>query len=163
MRKRAALAAATLLLVSCYGPDPNLTDKGLGKPEVTLSFPEATTSGSTETASLTISNPGPGDMDSLVVAFSRLGDPKLPPPLVDVTSRNDENGVVENVTPEPRGVSPDGIIYTFAGLDEGEQVVIEFELHIPVLTGPAGNAILVYEGSDPERAKGVRLETEVGG
>lgn len=164
MIKVAALALGALVFVSCYGgPDPNLTEDGLSKPEPTLEFPAETTAGSTVTAELTVLNPGPGDMESLVVAFSRLGDPKLPAPIVDVSPRKDNDGVVRDVVPEPNAVSPDGVIYTFDGLDEGRELVIRFTLRIPSVTGPAGNAILVYEGSDPERAKGVRLETEVGG
>ena len=164
MTKIAVLVMGALTFVACYGgPDPNLTEDGLSKPEPTLEFPEETTAGSTVTEELTILNPGPGDMDSLVVAFSRLGDPKLPAPIVDVSPRKDDDGVVRDVVPEPRAVSPDGVIYTFGGLDEGREIVITFSLRIPAVTGPAGNAILVYEGSDPERAKGVRLETEVGG
>jgi hypothetical protein len=160
--KLAAVALGALMLVACYGPDPNLTDEGLSKPELALEFPEETTAGSTKTAELRILNPGPGDMDSLVVAFSRLGDPELPLPIVDVAPGKEE-GAVRDVEPAPTAVSPDGVIYTFDGLDEGRELVIRFTLRIPVVTGPAGNAILVYEGSDPDRAKGVRLETEVGG
>lgn len=161
MRKIAALALGALLLVSCYGEDPNLTEEGLSKPELTLDFPKTTTAGSTAPAELTILNPGPGDMESLVVAFSRLGDPKLPPPIVDVTPRKE--GAVRDVVPAPTAVSPDGVIYTFDGLGESDEMVITFSLRIPPVTGPAGNAILVYEGSDPERAKGIRLSTEVRG
>lgn len=164
MSRLAVLAMAALVFASCYGgPDPNLTKDGLSKPELTLEFPEETTAGSTQTAELTILNPGPGDMDSLVVAFSRLGDPKLPAPIVDVSPRDDDGGTVRDVVPEPQAVSPDGVIYTFDGLDEGRELVIRFSLRVPPVSGPAGNAILVYEGSDPERARGVRLETEVGG
>lgn len=150
------------MLAACFGADQELTEAGDGYPELALEFPESVTSGSTETAALSVTNPGPGEMGSLVVSFSRLGDPALPPPLVDVTGRNRE-GTVRDVTPEPNAVSPDGITYTFDGLDVGETVTIEFDIAIPVTEGPAGNAILVYEGQDPNRARGVRLRTEVGG
>lgn len=153
---------ATLLLVGCYGDSQSLTEDGEGFPELTLEFPETTTAGSTETATLTIINPGPGDMESLVVAFSRLGDPELPQPIVDVVARGDQ-GSVRDVSPQPNAVSPDGVIYTFDGLAEGESMTVTFTLVIPAGTGPAGNAIQVYEGQDPERGRGVRLETEVGG
>ena len=159
----AAAAVALVLLGGCFENDANLTEGGEGKPELALSFPETTTSGSIEVAELTILNPGPGEMESLVVAFSRLGDPQLPPPIVDASPQRGRDGVVQDVSPAPRAVSPDGIIYTFDGIGEGEQLVVEFSLRIPVIDGPAGNAILVYEGQDPERARGVRLETEVGG
>lgn len=151
-----------LLFVACFGDSQSVTEQGKGFPELTLDFPASTTAGSTETAALTIMNPGPEDMDSLVVAFSRLGDPELPQPIVDVVGRNDE-GSVRDVDPRPNAVSPDGIIYTFDGIAEGESTTVTFTLVVPNQTGPAGNAILVYEGQDPNRARGVRLKTEVGG
>ena len=153
---------AALMFGACLGPDPNVTEGGRGKPELTLSFPETAAPGSIQTAELTVTNPGPGDMGSLVVAFSRLGDPKLPVPVVDVTTRDGE-GAVDDVEPQPAAVSPDGIVYTFGGLPEGDSTTITFRLRMPVDQGLAGNAILVYEGQDPDRARGVRLETEVGG
>ena len=162
MRKLFALASVFMVLGACYGPDPSLTDDGKSKPELSIEFPAATTPGSVETAELTITNPGPGEMDSIVVAFSRLGDPELPAPVVDVAPPNGD-GAVKDVSPEPNGVSPEGIIFTFEGLDEGASMTISFDLVIPAETGLAGNAILVYDGRDPERARGVRLETEVGG
>lgn len=162
MTKLAVVALAALTFVACFGADPNLTESGLSKPELTLEFPAESTAGSTVTAKLTIVNPGPGDMESLVIAFSRLGDPKLPPPIVDVTPRDGE-GAVRDVVPSPNAVSPDGVIYTFDGLNEGDELVVSFTVKIPPLDGPAGNAILVYEGNDPERARGVRLITEVAG
>ena len=162
MIKLAALVVAALAFVACFRNDSNLSESGLSKPELTLDFPAETTAGSTVTAELTILNPGPGDMESLVVAFSRLGDPKLPAPVVDVAPRNGE-GAVRDVVPEPNAVSRDGVVYTFDGLDEGNELVIRFTVRIPPVDGLAGNAILVYEGKDPERAKGVRLVTEVAG
>ena len=153
---------AALSLAACFGPDPGVTESGKGKPEPTIEFPATATPGSVQEAELIVTNPGPGDMQSVVVAFSRLGDPKLPLPIVDVAPPNGEGPVVD-VTPKPNAVSPDGVIYTFSGLDEGDALTITFRLRIPVERGPAGNAILVYEGQDPERARGVRLETEVGG
>ena len=153
---------AMLTLSACFGDAQTLTEAGEGYPELSIDFPPTTTAGATETVALTISNPGPGEMDSLVVAFSRLGDPALPTPIVDVTARNRE-GAVRDVTPEPNAVSADGITYTFDGLAVEESVTIEFEVVIPQADGAAGNAILVYEGQDPNRARGVRLETKVGG
>lgn len=161
MRKLLALASALVALGACY-PDLPQTDEGKSKPELSLEFPTATTSGSVETAELTVTNPGPDPMGSIVVAFSRLGDPELPGPVVDAAPPNGD-GPVKDVTPKPNGVSPEGIIFTFDGLDEGASMTISFDLVIPAETGLAGNAILVYDGQDPVRARGVRLETEVGG
>ena len=153
---------AALVFNGCFGPDPNVTEGGKGKPEVELVFPDTAPPGSVQTAELTITNPGPGDMRSLVVAFSRLGDPKLPVPIVDVTARGGE-GAVDDVEPQPNAVSRDGVVYTFDGVPEGDSVTFTFRLQMPVSRGLAGNAILVYDGQDPDRARGVRLEVEVGG
>lgn len=160
--KRLFVCVLTVLsLGACY-PDLPASDEEKGKPELSLQFPSSTTPGSVETAELTITNPGPEPMSSIVVAFSRLGDPSLPAPIVDVAPPKGE-GPVKDITPEPNGVSSEGIIFTFDGLDEEESMTISFELMVPAEDGAAGNAILVYDGQDTERARGVRLETEVGG
>ena len=161
-RSLVAGAIALLLLAACVGPDPNVTEGGKGKPELELAFPRSAAPGSIQVAELTITNPGPGDMESVVVAFSRLGDPSLPAPVVDVAGRGRE-GAVEDVSPEPNAISQDGIIYTFDAIAEGDSTTITFRLRMPVTPGPAGNAVLVYEGRDPERARGVRLEIEIEG
>lgn len=160
--KLLALASIALVLGACVGADPSLTEGGKSKPEPSLEFPTSGAPGSIQTAELTITNPGPGAMDSIVVAFSRLGDPDLPAPVVDTAPPNGK-GPVRDITPEPNGTSPEGIIFTFDGLGAGETTTITFDLALPEETGPAGNAILVYDGQDPERAKGVRLEIQVGG
>ena len=161
MKKLVIVCVAAMLLgAGCFPRGPSGED--LGRPVLSLTFPDTTTAGSVETAVLTVENPGPGDMGSLVVAFSRLGTPDLPVPVVDVAAR-DEQGAVRDVEPQPTAVSPDGVIYTFDGLDVGDTVTIELELTMPRVDGLAGNAILVYDGGQPERARGVRLETEVGG
>lgn len=157
-----ALGAALLvtLLAGCYGPDPNVTEQGEGLPVLSLEFPSVVKPGSVETAVLTIENPGPEDMDSIVVAFSRLGDPELPLPLVEVSTPGDE-GPVRSVDPEPRAVGQGGVVFTFGGIAEGEEMTITFELMVPDEAGKIGNAIQVYDGSDAERARGVRLEASV--
>jgi hypothetical protein len=155
-------ALALVVLGACFAGTQNVTESGEGFPELALEFPATAAPGATATAELTVTNPGPGDMESLAVSFSRLGDPELPPPIVDVVARNGE-GTVKEVRPQPTAISPDGVVYTFDGLPEGESVTIEFDLVVPSVDGPAGNAILVSDGQDPERARGVRLETEVGG
>jgi len=147
----------------CYLPDPDLTPEGKGLPVVTLGdFPATVAPGSRHSVALTIENPGPSDMESIVVAFSRLGDPALPEPIVDVAPRGD-TGPVEAVEPEPDAVSQDGVIYRFGSLEEGDTLTIVFELSIPQIDGPAGNAVQVYDGAEPDRARGVRLETRVEG
>jgi hypothetical protein len=166
-RKLAAAAATALLLSSCLGPDPNLTESGQGKPEITVEFPAEVPAGSTQEATFTVTNPGPGAINVLAIAFARLGDPKLPQPIVDVAPRG-QRAVLE-IDPEPRAVSRDGVVYAFgtAGgeaepiLRVGESLEITFRLSMPVTPGPAGNSVQAYDGSEVERARGVRLETEI--
>jgi hypothetical protein len=144
-------AAAVLAGASCYEPPP------VTKPEVTASFPSTAEPGSTVTVTLTVSNPGP-EMESVVVAFSRIGDPELPDPIVD-TGTGGRAEAVASVAPDPVAVSPDGVIYRFEGLAEGESMDITFELILPSskASGEVGNAVLVSDGSVPQRAKGIRL------
>lgn len=150
------LLSAVALMAGCYRADPSLTAAGNGKPEVTATAPESADPGSTVTAEIVVTNPGPGDMKSVVVSFSRIGSPELPEPIVDTGSGGQSPGVVD-VTPPPVVVSPDGVVYRFAGLPEGESMEISFELMLPEGSGDVGNAILVYDGDEPERAEGVRL------
>lgn len=168
-RRRLAAAAslALLALPSCLGPDPNLTESGQGKPEITVEFPARAPVGSTQEATFTVTNPGPGAIDVLAIAFARLGDPKLPQPIVDVAPRG-ERAVLE-IDPRPTAVSRDGVVYAFgpaqgeAGpvLGVGESLEITFRLSMPVTPGPAGNSVQAYDGDEVERARGVRLETEI--
>ncbi|MDQ3941291.1 MAG: hypothetical protein M3238_08075 [Actinomycetota bacterium] len=163
MRYLVLVTVVAALAAGCYGPDPDLTPEGKGLPRVTLGeVPSTVVSGSRHTVELSIENPGPAAMESVVVAFSRLGDPALPEPIVDVAPRG-EPGPVQDVEPEPVAVSQDGVVYRFEGLAEGESLTIRFELLIPDVDGPAGNAVQVYDGSEPDRARGVRLKTEVEG
>jgi hypothetical protein len=166
-RKLAATAATALLLSSCLGPDPNLTESGQGKPEITVEFPAEVPAGSTQEAIFTVTNPGPGAINVLAIAFARLGDPKLPQPIVDVAPRG--RSAVLEIDPEPRAVSRDGVVYAFgmAGgeaepiLRVGGSLEITFRLSMPVTPGPAGNSVQAYDGNQVERARGVRLETEI--
>lgn len=159
MKRVAALALVALLAGACVGePDPNLTESGKGKPEVTALMPNEAEPGSTVTAAVRIANPGPGDMESVVVAFSRIGDSELPEPIVDVGTGGQTDGV-KSVNPEPVAVSPDGVSYRFGPLPEGQALEIRFELVLPDVKGEVGNAILVYDGAEPERAKGTRVST----
>ncbi len=149
-----------LALVACTGPDPNLTKTGAGKPQLAAEFPETAESGDVVTASLEISNPGPRDMDSIVVSFVRVGDPNLPQPLVEPRKGRLQSGI-EDIRPEPRGQSPADATYAFQGIPEGESLTLEFDLRIPEGPGTFGNSVQVYDGSEVDRAAGVRLEIEV--
>ena len=156
-RLQAVIVGGLLLCGACYGgPDPGLTSTGKGKPEVTATLPATGEPGATVVARIRVSNPGPGDMESVVLAFSRIGDPDLPEPIVDVGSGGQSEGV-GSVDPEPVAVSQDGVIYRFAALAEGDSMQIKFEFVLPKSDGEVGNAVLVYDGADPERAKGTRL------
>ncbi len=158
-RGLAAFAVVAVLGGACVSGAP-LTGSGAGIPVVSADFPPHSKAATTQTAVLQVSNPGPADMDSLVVAFARAGDPELPAPIVDASAGGD-NPSVSGVRPEPVGVSSDGVVYRFQGLEEGASTSITFELVVPADPGPAANAVQVYDGSDIERAAGVRLETTV--
>jgi hypothetical protein len=148
----------------CYGPDPDTSAAGRGLPELAVEFPDSSDAGSTQTAVLTITNPGPEDMSQIVVAFLRVGpggdSPELPTPIVDGAARH-KNPAVVSIDPEPNAVSLPAVEFTFDGLPAGESRDISFRLKIPELTGPAANSVTVYEGTDPQRAGGIRLETTV--
>lgn len=166
MRRLVAAALLPFLLTGCFGPDPNVTETGKGKPVLAVDFPETVSRGATATATLTVDNPGPGDMASVVVAFASVGvagaSGPLPADLVPIATRS-ENPAVVSVTPEPRDVSDDGVVYVFDGLDEGETMDVSFEIRVPEEPGPAANSVSVYAGEDASRIRGLRLETTVTG
>jgi hypothetical protein len=163
----AAAAVFAVLLTSCLGPDPNITESGQGKPEITVDFPDRAPARSTQEATFTVTNPGPGAINVLAIAFARLGDPKLPQPIVDVAPRG-ESAVLE-IDPRPTAVSQDGVVYAFRPpqgeggpvLPVGESLEITFRLSMPATPGPAGNSVQAYDGDEVDRARGVRLETEI--
>ena len=160
-RALSVLVVVAVVLGGCYrGPDPDLTQTGKGRPQVTATAPDSADRGDTADVVIKVSNPGPGDMESIVVAFSRIGDPDLPTPIVDVGSGGKSEGVA-GVDPEPVVISQDGVIYRFAGLPEGDSTSITFELVMPGVTGEVGNAVTVYDGSEPERAAGTRISLSV--
>ena len=144
---------ACLVLTACYEPPP------VTKPEVTASFPTTAEAGDTVTVTLRVSNPGE-KMESVVVAFSLIGDPELPEPIVDAGTGGRSEAVAE-VDPDPVAVSPDGVIYRFEGLAEGDSMEITFELILPGGSGEVGNAVLVSDGAVPQRARGVRLSIQL--
>ncbi len=158
--KRPLLVGAllALILTGCYRADSNLTESGKGRPQVTASMPEEAAPGDLIEAVVNVSNPGPGDMESVVVAFSRIGDPDLPTPIVEVGTGGQSEGV-EDVKPDPVVVSPDGVRFRFGALAEGEELEIVFTLVMPKANGEVGNAVTVYDGSEPERARGARLSS----
>lgn len=163
MTRRVLVVAALAFAASCTpGPDPNLTESGKGKPVVAAEFPETAEPGDVVTASIHVDNPGPGDMQPIVVAFTRVGDPSLPLPIVE-PRRGLKQAGIEDIRPEPTGSSPAESTFTFAGIAEGESMTIEFDLRIPDdAEGTLGNVIQVYDGAEIDRARGARIEVEVG-
>ena len=169
--RRAALRLAALTVaalgtfaVACYGPDPNVSPAGRGLPELSVNFPETSPAGSTQTAVLTITNPGPEAMSRVVVAFVRVGpgggSSELPTPIVDGAARH-KNPAIVSIRPEPDAVSLPAVEFTFGALGDGDSREITFRLKVPEVRGPAANSVTVYEGSDPQRASGIRLQTTV--
>lgn len=159
-----ALIAGALAATSCYRADPDVTPQGAGLPELEIEFPANAAPGSVHPAVMMVTNPGPRPMTTLVVAFARVGPSgggaDLPAPIVDGGAQR-ENPAIVSVDPEPRAVSLAGVEFTFDGLAEGESTEITFELKVPVASGEAANSVTVYEGSDPRRIRGARLETIV--
>jgi hypothetical protein len=166
MRRLAIAAVALAFLAGCFGPDPNLTESGKGKPVIDVDFPAAVSPGSVATATLTVENPGPGDIGTIAVAFTTVGvagaSGPLPTELVPITTTPD-NPMVEDVTPEPRDVSSDGVVYYFDGVEEEGSLEIAFDIRVPETPGPAANSVSVYAGEEPDRIRGLRLETVVRG
>jgi len=158
------LCFAALLVGGCYSTDPDVTPQGAGLPELEIEFPDESERGSVQPAVLTITNPGPKSISTLVVAFARVGPSgsgaELPTPIVDGGARR-KNEAVVSIEPEPRAVSLAAVEYTFEGLAEGDTTEITFELKVPSVVGEAANSVTVYEGSDPSRIRGARLQTIV--
>lgn len=166
MTRLAIAAVALALLPACFGPDPNLTDAGKGKPLITVDFPDTAAPGEVATATFTVENPGPGDIRSVAIAFASVGaaaaSGPLPVDLVPITT-SDDNPAIASIEPEPDDVSPDGVVYFFGALPEGESVDISFDILVPETTGTAANSVSVYDAADTARIRGLRLETVVRG
>lgn len=164
-RKIALLGLAVLSLsAGCVRDTPELTSTGRGKPQLAVAFPPTVNAGSTHTAELEVSNPGPGAMDIVQVTFVLVGpgadQSELPRPLI-LGGVNEATGEIVSVTPEPRAVSADGLVYSFDGLEEGASRTISFAIRVPQVPGTFANSVQVYDGRDLERLAGVRLDTLV--
>lgn len=158
-----AVAAALLLGAVCAGEEA-----GPGEPQLDVSFPAEVRSSAVATAILRVTNPGPEEIDSLVVSFSLVGSAggTVSEPLVASGARKQSPSIAD-VRPDPGGVSLDGVVFRFAGkgsspvLAAGEKISLEFDIRVPRPPGPSAGSVQVYAGENPERAQGVRLETEV--
>lgn len=159
-----AVALACLTLGGCFAPGPNATEAGGGRPVVSVGFAPEASPGQVLTATIRVRNPGPGDMSRVVVAFALVGpgtgQSTLPAPIVGPALRKKLSAVV-NVHPEPRASSRDRVVYVFDGLAQGASTIFHFDLRVPTEAGVAANSVTVYDGDDPERAGGDRLETTV--
>jgi hypothetical protein len=138
---------------ACFGAD----DSGPRPPEVSIDFPATSEAGSVQTMILTVTNPGPEPMSSVLVTFTRVG---IDVPIVDGAARRDNPAVV-SIDPEPLTVDQSAVVYQFDGLADGESTTIEFRLKVPVRRGVAANSVQVSDGGSPDRLRGLRLETTV--
>ncbi|MFN2489926.1 MAG: hypothetical protein ABR529_09360 [Actinomycetota bacterium] len=150
-------------ITACSGR-AELTPSGKGLPGASVRFPSRTEPGSVHTATLTVDNPGPGDIATLAVSFGRVGGPAaqgLPNPLVD-PGRTPDSGSIVAVRPAPTGAAPD-VVYRFGPLSEEGTTTIEFEVRVPRAPGFAASSVTVYDDVEPTRARGLPLETTVEG
>lgn len=165
MRRLSAFLAAAFVFTACFGDARETTETGKGFPELSVELPASVQARSEFTAELRVSNPGPGDMDGVTVAFAPIGpaqgENELPNQLVGFSSEDGENPSVISIDPEPRSVGQGGVLYTFDGLAEGESVTINFTLRAPVVPGTAANSVQVYDSVEVARARGLRLQTVV--
>lgn len=151
------LAAVAVAATACFGAETDVTASGKGLPRVELDFPLRTRAGSVATATFTVSNPGPGDMQGVAITFARVGNSY---PIVDAGSRR-RNPAVAGIDPAPRGIDSTGVVYRFGGLGAGDSAAYEFRLIVPDRRGPAANSVTVSAAEDLERMRGLRLETVV--
>ena len=164
---------AATLLSSCYGPDPNLTESGQGRPTIDVEFPSSVAPGSVHDMEVTVDNPGPGDLSILSVSFTLVGvagEPQPPDPLIQPGTKGRSVSVV-SVEPVPGSVSEDGTVFQFGDTDaastpgpflaEGSSASLTFRVRIPDRTGLLANSVTAYDGREPTRARGVLVKTEV--
>jgi hypothetical protein len=155
-----------LVVLVVYIANRDVPEGVAGRPEVSVEFPATSEPGSVQTATFTIRNPGPNEMQSIFLSFARVGPAEgggqLPLPIVDAGAQH-ENLAIVSISPEPDATSIEGVVFRFGGLAVGETMTVTFELMVPDTIGPAANSVTAYPGEEPERAKGVRLDTQVGG
>lgn len=166
MAYRIGLALLAVLAIALFIGNKDVPEGEEGRPELSVEFPESSDPGSIQTATFTIHNPSDEEMKSVFLAFARVGpaqggDP-IPYPIVDPGAKH-ENPAIVAIDPEPEASSIDAVVFRFGNLGPGETMTVSFDLRVPDVAGPAANSVSVYPGEHPDRAKGVRLETEVGG
>ena len=165
MAARIGLALAALLALALFVANRDLPADEAGRPEIAVEFAATAEPGSIQTATITVTNPGP-DIRTLFLSFARVGPAsggrEIPLPIVDAGSRH-QNDAIVSIEPEPEATSIEGVVFAFGRLPSGESMTMTFDLRVPEEEGPAANSVTAYAGEEPERAKGVRLETQVGG
>lgn len=165
MSLRAALVLVPLVAVSCFGPDPNLTEAGKGLPQLTVDFPAVVERGSVHDLNVTVDNPGPGDMTSFIIAFSTVGvggRVGVAPPLLVPGPLKGESPSVLSVEPEPvADPGPGGLVFKFGPLQEGESRTVTFSVKAPATVGTYANSVQAYDAQEIDRIRGARVETEV--
>jgi hypothetical protein len=163
-----ALSGAVLLLVfaSCAGSGEGLTPSGKGYPQPSIEFPANSPPGSVQKAVLTIKNPGPGDIPIVFVTFVYAAPASpgesFPVPILNGGPGGKDPNVV-SIDPKPVAVDQQGINYRFGSLAVGDTMTITFTVRVPDRAGPAANSVTVSDGEEIDRARGVRLETDVQG
>jgi hypothetical protein len=159
MALRIGIGLAVVLVAAVLISTRDVPEGIEGRPVIAVEFPAESEPGSVQTATFTITNPGPGPMQSVFLSFARVG---IDVPIVEAGSQH-ENPYIVGIDPEPEAVSLEGVVFRFAGLDEGETMTVSFDLKIPTERGIVANSVTAYPGEDPQRAKGIRLQTQVGG
>ena len=150
-------------LCACYGAgNSNVTTEGHGLPQMKIEFPSEAPAGTTQDLVVEVTNPGPGAMDSVFVAFTAVGVPGSGVGLPIVSpARGSKNPAVAGIEPDAEDISDDGVVYRFPGLGVGDTTRITFFIVVPDTPGPASNSVQVYDGSEPDRAVGMQLSTTV--
>ena len=162
---RSALAVVAVATTACFGPDPNLTDSGKGLPEVAVDFPAEVEAGSVHDLTVTVHNPGPGDMASFFVAFSPVGvggRVGVARPLLVPGPPQGGSPSILSVDPEPvADPGQGGLVFKFGPLQEGESTAVAFTVRAPAAVGTYANSVQAYDAQEIDRIRGARVETEV--
>jgi hypothetical protein len=162
---------ALACLAACFGPDPNLTEDGLGKPLLSVDFPSEAAAGSIEALQIEIDNPGPGDMSSFTVAFANVAvggaqssvEPllRLAPPPEQLGDDQEISPSIDSMEPEPLTVGEGGLVFRFGPLPEEESTSVSFEIMMPDGAGTYANSVQVFDSQVLDRIDAVKLQVEV--
>lgn len=163
MRWRAALVLVPLLTGSCFGA-AEVTDTGKGLPRLTVEFPPEVKPGSVHDLTITVDNPGPGDMASFLIAFGTVGvggEVVVAQPLLVAGPPGGQSPSVLAVEPEPVEVEQAGLVFKFGPLDEGASTTVIFSIKAPATVGTYANSVQAYDAQAIDRIRGARVQTKV--